>query len=44
MTIERVKIGSKNSIAHAPVGVSWASIDDVLLSWRNNQFNYPESN
>lgn len=44
MAIEKVKIGDKNSLSHSPSDTSWDSVEDVLLSWNENQFNYPESN
>lgn len=44
MAIENIKIGSKNTLSHSPSGTAWASVDDVLLSWNEKQFNYPESN
>ncbi|MDR2043655.1 MAG: DEAD/DEAH box helicase family protein [Clostridium sp.] len=44
MAIEKIKIGSKNTLSHSPSGTAWASVDDALLSWNENQFNYPESN
>lgn len=44
MAVEKAKIGKRNQIAHVPTVTSWASVGDVLLSWRNNQFNYPDSN
>ena len=44
MAIENIKIGSKNTLSHSPSGTAWTSVDDVLLSWNEKQFNYPESN
>lgn len=43
MAILIQKIGKKNFLAHSPKETTWASCSDVLLSWRNNQFSYPES-
>lgn len=43
MAIEKVKIGDKNFIAHISKGASWASASNILSSWINNRFNYPES-
>ena len=42
MSIEKIKIGNKNFIANFPKGESWASVADILTSWRNNRFRYPE--
>ena len=45
MNIEMIKIGDKNIIAHAPSKDKvWVSASDVLSSWTENHFIYPESN
>jgi len=43
MSFEKQKIGDKNFIAHVPKETDWTSINDVLLSWQNNSFSFPES-
>ena len=42
MSIEKVKIGNKNFIANSPKSESWASVSDILTTWRNSRFRYPE--
>ena len=44
MEYEKQKIGDLNFIAHAPAGTKWISEEEVLSSWTNNVFAYPESN
>lgn len=43
MNFDKIKVGEKNFIAHAPKGTHWVSTDAVLASWTNNSFNLPES-
>jgi superfamily II DNA or RNA helicase len=43
MSIARIKHGHRNQLVHAPKETDWAIVDDVLASWRDNQFSYPES-
>lgn len=43
MAIEKKMIGKKNFIAHSPKETTWASYSDVLSSWSDNPFSYPES-
>lgn len=43
MYFKKLYIGKKNFIAHSPKKTTWASYSDVLSSWSNNQFSYPES-
>ena len=44
MNYDKERIGSKNFIAHAPKGANGVSVSNVLSSWQNNSFMYPESN
>jgi superfamily II DNA or RNA helicase len=43
MSYDKMIIGGKNFIAHAPKGAGWVSVGDVLSSWQSNPFSYPES-
>ena len=43
MNYDKLKIGDKNFIAHTQKVSDCINIDDVLSSWINSRFNYPES-
>ncbi len=43
MGFDKRKVGDTNFVAHAPEGSGWVGADDVLASWTNNNFSFPES-